>query len=140
MFVTRATLAPKKLYKIKGFVMQVRVYYEDTDIGGVVYYANYLKFCERARSEIFFERGLSPIGESGAFVVKSLSAEYLKSAVFGDELQITTKVIEKKGASISLLQEVFRGEEKLFCMNIRLAFVKDSKPSKIPPEIISLFE
>ena len=93
--------------------MQVRVYYEDTDIGGVVYYANYLKFCERARSEMFFERGVSPIIEGGAFVVKSLKAEYIKSARFGDILDVETKLSELKGASALLSQKIYRDGEPL---------------------------
>lgn len=119
--------------------MKIRVYYEDTDIGGVVYYANYLKFIERARSEIFFENGLSPIIEGGAFVVRSLRAEYLKSAVFGDVLDVKTKLADMKAASLTLFQEVFRGEEKLFEAYVKLAYVKDGRPAKIPSEAALLF-
>lgn len=119
--------------------MRVRVYYEDTDIGGVVYYANYLKFIERARSEIFFAKGLSPITNDGAFVVRGIKAEYLKPALFGDILDINTKVLDIKAASISLFQEIYRGDERLFEAQIKLAFVKDGRPAKIPQEVISVF-
>ena len=119
--------------------MKIRVYYEDTDIGGVVYYANYLKFIERARSEIFFEKGLSPIIEGGAFVVRSLHAEYLKSAVFGDVLDIKTTPKDIRSASLTLFQEVFRGEEKLFEAHVKLAYVKEGRPAKIPGEAALLF-
>ena len=57
--------------------MKFRIYYEDTDCGGVVYYANYLKFCERARSELFFQKGLSPHKDNEFFVVKSVMADYI---------------------------------------------------------------
>lgn len=119
--------------------MNIRVYYEDTDVGGVVYYANYLKFIERARSELFFEKGLSPIVDDGAFVVRSLNAEYLKPAVFGDLLDVTTSLKSIKSASLELFQEIFRGEEKLFEATVRLAFVRDQKPAKIPQSVISIF-
>ena len=118
--------------------MQVRVYYEDTDIGGVVYYANYLKFCERARSEMFFERGVSPIIEGGAFVVKSLKAEYIKSARFGDILDVETKLSELKGASALLSQKIYRDGESLFECDVKLVFLKDAKPSKIPKAALDI--
>ena len=123
----------------KEIKMNIRVYYEDTDIGGVMYYANYLKFIERARSEIFFERGLSPISQEGAFVVRSLSAEYLKPARFGDMLEIKTTPIEIKAASLTLFQEIFRDGEKLFEAKVKLAFLRDNKPTKIPQQMALLF-
>ncbi len=120
--------------------MQIRVYYEDTDIGGVVYYVNYLKFIERARSELFFERGLSPIVDGGSFVVRSVRAEYLKSAVFGDLLVVKTEFVEMRAASLTLFQEIFRGDEKLFEATVRLAFVQDGKPARIPQDIALIFK
>lgn len=119
--------------------MQIRVYYEDTDCGNVVYYANYLKFCERARSELFFQKGLSPHNDDEFFVVKSVQADYVKSAVFGDLLDITTKLIEKKAASIVMYQEVFRNDELLFKATFKLAFLKNYKASKIPIELLEIF-
>lgn len=103
--------------------MKIRVYYEDTDVGGVVFYANYLNFCERARSEAFFERGLSPVLENGHFVVKNLTASYHSSAKLGDLLHVKTSLLELKKVSFKLHQEVYRDEEKLFEMEITLAFV-----------------
>ncbi|HOI83626.1 MAG TPA: YbgC/FadM family acyl-CoA thioesterase [Campylobacterales bacterium] len=119
--------------------MQVRVYYEDTDVGGVVYHSNYLKFCERARSELFFERGMSPILDEGAFVVRSLKADFLKPAVFGDLLDVKTEFVEMKAASLVLRQSVLRGGEKLFEAEVRLAFVNGGKPSKIPQSAALIF-
>ena len=118
--------------------MQVRVYYEDTDVGGVVYYANYLKFCERARSDLFFQKNLSPHNENEFFVVKKVEADYIKSAVFGDMLDVTCKLIEKKEASVVMYQEVLRDGEVLFKGEFKLAYLKDYKPSKIPKELFEV--
>lgn len=118
--------------------MQIRVYYEDTDCGGVVYYANYLKFCERARSELFFQQGLSPHNNDEFFVVKSVNADYIKSAVFGDVLDIKTTLIEKKTASIMIYQEISRNKELLFKATFKLAFLKNFKPSRIPEHFFDI--
>ena len=120
--------------------IKFRIYYEDTDCGGVVYYANYLKFCERARSELFFQKGLSPHKDNEFFVVKSVQADYIKSAVFGDIVEVKTKLIEKKLASIVMYQEVFRNDELLFKGTFKLAFLKDFKTSKIPLEFFEIFK
>ncbi len=119
--------------------MKIRVYYEDTDIGGVVYYANYLKFCERARSNIFFERGLSPHNGDEFFVVKKVEADYIKSATFVDELEVTSKVVSQKSASLEIFHEIFRGEELLFTAKVKLAYLKNYKLTKIPKETLELF-
>ena len=119
--------------------MKLRVYYEDTDVGGVVYYANYLKFCERARSELFFQKGMSPHNGDEFFVVKHVEADYIKSAVFGDELDVTCELIEKKAASIIMYQEVLRDGEVLFTGKFKLAFLKNFKPSKIPKDLMNVF-
>ena len=103
--------------------MQIRVYYEDTDVGGVVFYANYLKFCERARSETFFQKGLSPVLEDGHFVVKDLCASYHTSAKLGDLLHVSTSLIELKKVSFKLYQSIYRDKEKIFEMDITLVFV-----------------
>jgi acyl-CoA thioester hydrolase len=119
--------------------MKVRVYYEDTDVGGVVYYANYLKFCERARSDLFFKKGMSPHNGNEFFVVKHVEADYIKSAVFGDELDVTCELIEKKAASIIIYQEVLKDGEILFKGNFKLAYLKDFKPHRIPKDLLNVF-
>src|SRR6218665_2282814 len=128
------------MLKIWSYWVKLRIYYEDTDCGGVVYYANYLKFCERARSELFFQKGLSPHKDNEFFVVKSVTADYIKSAVFGDILEVKTNLIEKKSASIIMYQEIFRNDELLFKATFKLAFLKDFKPSKIPLEFFEIFK
>lgn len=113
--------------------MHIRVYYEDTDVGGIVYHSNYLNFCERARSQLFFDAGRSPILEGGHFVAKHIEADYLKSAKFADILEVKTTLIELKNASFTLLQEVFRANEKLFSMRIVLVYIDfTGKMGKIP--------
>ncbi len=118
--------------------MKIRVYYEDTDAAGIVYYANYLKFCERARSERFFESGLSPQSEEGYFVVKSLEAEYKEPARLGDQVEVKTLLLERKRASITLQQEVVKEERVLFRMKIRLAYLCEGRPARIPDALYSL--
>lgn len=113
--------------------MKIRVYYEDTDVGGVVYHSNYLNFCERARSGLFFDAGRSPILEEGHFVAKHIEADYIKSAKFGDILDVKTTLIELKNASFTLLQQVFRDGEELFKMTIVLVYLNfNGSMSKIP--------
>jgi len=115
--------------------MHIRVYYEDTDVGGVVYHSNYLNFCERARSQLFFDAGRSPIGESGHFVAKHLTADYRKSGYFGDILEVKTVLKEIKKASFTLLQTIYRGEETLFVMEIQLVHLNHAgKMVAIPHE------
>ncbi len=120
--------------------MKIRVYYEDTDIGGVVYYANYLKFCERARSNIFFEKGLSPHNKNEFFVVKHVEADYKKPAIFADELEVTSKVVFVKKASLTIFHKIYREKELLFIANIVLVYLKDFKPTKIPAKILEVFD
>ena len=119
--------------------MQIRVYYEDTDTGGVVYHSNYLNFCERARSDAFFKKGLSPVLQSSHFVASKLEASYIKSARLGDILDIKTSLIKLKSASFELLQEVFLHDKKIFKMKIILAHIDfNSKPKKIDDEVKKL--
>lgn len=119
--------------------MKIRVYYEDTDVGGVVYHANYLKFCERARSELFFEKGLSPVFEEGHFVAKKIEADYIKSARLGDILGVKTRLDEMKNASLILIQEVTLQEQVIFRMKIVLACLShEGKMLKIPVRIREL--
>jgi len=123
--------------------VKIRIYYEDTDAAGIVYYANYLKFCERARSELFFSNGLTPQSENGYFVVKSIEADYMQPAMLGDTIIVETEMVEKKAVSIVLIQQVKRDDTLLFEMKIRLAYLQDGKPAKIPSqinELISLWQ
>jgi acyl-CoA thioester hydrolase len=118
----------------------VRVYYEDTDLAGIVYYANYLKFIERARTE--FVRGLGVDqgrlrAERGiVFAVRRVEADYLRPAKFDDELMVATEVLALGGARIELSQEVLRGAERLFAARVVLVCITDDgNPVRLPPEI-----
>jgi len=120
--------------------VQIRVYYEDTDAGGVVYHANYLKFCERARSELFFERGLSPEIDGGHFVVSQIEASFHSPAKLGDMLIVKNTIIDIKGASLRLKQEIFKEDKKLFSITSTLVFVIDGKPCRLKPHTKALLD
>ncbi|SFV67690.1 4-hydroxybenzoyl-CoA thioesterase family active site [hydrothermal vent metagenome] len=121
--------------------MKIRIYYEDTDAGGIVYHTNYIKYCERARSEIFFQKNIMPLdGDLSGFVVKNINADFLGFAVLGDMVEVTTKVIKKKTASVLLEQQIFKGEKKIFNMEILLVFVRDGKPKPIPDTLHNTFK
>ncbi len=121
--------------------MPVRVYYEDTDFSGVVYHANYLRFMERARSNHLRligadQRALFEAAERDtpgfAFVVRSMTIEFLKPARMDDVLDIVTEYEEVKGASILLRQQIRRGTELLVEAHVRVAFVCGGKARPIP--------
>jgi acyl-CoA thioester hydrolase len=120
--------------------MKIRIYYEDTDAGGIVYHTNYIKYCERARSEIFFEQGIIPQDNKSGFVVKNINAEFLGFAVLGDMLKVKTEVLQKKRVSVLLEQQIFKDNKKIFTMEILLVYVKEAKPSAIPKELQSIFK
>lgn len=122
---------------MKNHRLPIRVYYEDTDIGGVVYYANYLKFAERGRSEflrgIGYENRALIEREKKMFVVTALEAHYLSPARLDDLLTLETGLEEAKNASFSMKQTVFCGDNELFHMTVRLACVDlQGKPARLP--------
>ena len=121
--------------------MKIRVYYEDTDAGGIVYHTNYIKYCERARSEIFFKQDIMPLdGDKSGFVVRNIEAEFLGFAKLGEILEVTTTVIKKKAVSVLLKQEIYNQKNKnIFNMNILLVFVREGKPSPIPNKFNNIF-
>ena len=125
----------------KGFSMKIRVYYEDTDAGGIVYHTNYIKYCERARSEIFFERGIKPtLGDNNGFVVRDIKASFLATSSLGDTLEVTTKILIQKRSSIVLLQEVWKEKVKVFSMEVTLVYIDDGKPCRIPEVFRDIFK
>lgn len=120
--------------------MNIRVYYEDTDTGGIVYHTNYIKFCERARSEIFFERDMLPSeGDGSGFVVRNINADFLATSKLGDMLDVTSKILTLKNSSLLLLQEVWKDELKIFSMEVLLVYVDNGKPSRIPKIFTEVF-
>jgi len=126
------------------FEWPVRVYYEDTDSGGVVFYANYLSFMERARTEYLrhfgFEQDQLIEQRNTIFAVRSVQLDYLSPARFNDQLIVTAKITELKKASMLFEQKIYRQDqpEKTLCQGqVRIACLRADtfKPSAIPGEI-----
>ena len=120
--------------------MKIKIYYEDTDVGGIVYHSKYLNFCERARSEIFFSQGHNPIENDFHFVVKSINANFISSAKLGDDLFVKTKVKEIKKVYLTMIQSIFRESDnkKIFEMDVKLVCLNRTKISKIPNSFFKL--
>ena len=119
--------------------MNIRIYYEDTDAGGIVYHTNYIKYCERARSELFFEKGLDLTdGEKSGFVVRKIEADFLGMAMLGEMIKVKSKVLTRKSTSLLLEQSIYKDEEKIFSMNILLVFVRKGRPSRIPEHMFEV--
>ena len=118
--------------------MKIRVYYEDTDAGGVVYHTNYIKFCERARSEMFFENNITMDDKNGYFLVKSLEANFIKPSTLGDILEIKTKILTLKKVSVILQQDIYKNEEKIFELKVKIVYMQNSKMTSIPKEKLDL--
>ncbi len=122
--------------------LDIRVYYEDTDMAGIVYYANYLKYIERARSD--WVRGLGidqrAMKEAGqVFVVRRLEADYLASAHLDDELVVETEVTKVTGARLIMDQVVKRGVQAIFHAVVTVVVVSDSgQVARMPANIRQL--
>ena len=129
----------------KNFFHKLKVYYEDTDSGGVVYYANYLKFLERARTEALFSIGFSNKKIKEKFklliIVKSCNIEYKKSSHLEDNLTVRSFVKSITKTSFFMNQIITREEQAIIEAQVHLVFVDDrGKPVKIPEEIYSKFK
>lgn len=124
------------------FTWPVRIYWEDTDAGGIVYYANYLKYMERARTEWLRAAGIEqlPLKEQQGlmFVVVDLEAHYRKPARYGDELLVTCAVAERTRASLTFEQHIYRGDELLIEGKVRVACLdaNNLKPKALPKEFM----
>ena len=128
----------------ENFFHKLKVYYEDTDSGGVVYYANYLKYLERARTEALFSIGFSNKKVQEQFglliIVKSCNIQYKKSAFLEDELTIRSFVKSITKTSFFMNQIITKNEEIIVEAQVHLVFVnKKGKPVKIPQDIYSKF-
>ncbi len=123
------------------FSWPVRVYYEDTDAGGVVYYANYLRFMERARTEWLrdqgFEQPLLAEQQRVLFVVRAVQIDYLQPSRFNDSLQVTVEVDNVGGSRIRFLQRVLRGNEEIVRAVVDVVCVSTDtfKPVRVPAEM-----
>ena len=121
----------------KEFIHEIKVYYEDTDVGGVVYYSNYLKFLERARTEFINSIGLSNKKlleeHKTLIIVKSCNIDYIKPAKLEDKLQIYSTIDSFKKASFIILQNIKKNDDLIIKAKLKLVTVnKEGKPIKIP--------
>ena len=130
---------------MNNFIWPVRVYYEDTDAGGVVFYANHLKFFERARTEMLramgYEQDELSVSEGIIFVVRSVQVDYLSPARFNEQLQVSAKVSLVKKTSLTFEQSITRNDDVLCKGNVRIACldVQTMRPKAIPETLFSAF-
>ena len=123
------------------FYFPARVYYEDTDAGGVVYYANYLRFAERARTEFIrslgFEQQEGLQADRTAFVVRHCEVDYRAPAVLDDLLCISCQITEMGGASCTMHQEIMRDEKTLVAIDIKVVYVNlnTKRPIRMPEKL-----
>jgi acyl-CoA thioester hydrolase len=122
----------------------VRVYYEDTDLAGIVYYANYLRFLERGRSEMVRAAGISQLAmkEAGfVFAVRRVEADYLRPAYFEDELIVETRASGLKGASFEMPQRVLRGDEVLLEALVKVVVLNaEGRATRLPADVRAKLE
>jgi acyl-CoA thioester hydrolase len=121
-------------------VFPVRVYYEDTDAAGIVYYANYLRFAERARTELLRDLGIENARlmerQNLAFAVRRCSMDFVKPAKLDDMLAVETRLIDIGGASLTADQRVRRDQTDLVSMELKLACITiDGRPARLPAEV-----
>jgi acyl-CoA thioester hydrolase len=123
-------------------VLPIRVYYEDTDMAGIVYYANYLRYIERARSDWVREIGIDQLemkADGVVFAVRRVEADYIASAVFDDLLEVRTWATSIGPARMEMAQEVWRDETLLFRAAVTIVCIASSgKPCRLPAKLRSL--
>ncbi|MDP3261487.1 MAG: tol-pal system-associated acyl-CoA thioesterase [Tabrizicola sp.] len=118
----------------------LRVYYEDTDLAGIVYYANYLKFIERARTEWVASLGIDQMAlrasDGIVFAVRRVEADYLRPAKFADDLVVETVLQAATGARLVLVQTISRGGERLFSAVVTLVCLSETgAAARVPPQV-----
>ncbi len=122
-------------------VFPIRVYYEDTDAAGIVYYANYLKFAERARTEMLRAKGIGNRAmaetEGLSFAVRRVTAEYLSPARLDDLLEVHTRIIGIHGAAIDAEQDVVREGREIARLSLTLACIaRSGRPARLPSSVV----
>ena len=121
--------------------MKVRIYYEDTDAAGIVYHTNFIKYCERARSELFFQENFhKDFNKNEHFVVRNIVCDFVQTSVLGDLLEVKTKVLQRKNTSVILNQDILRGKELICSFQVVLVYVQNFKAIKIPDEVFEILE
>jgi acyl-CoA thioester hydrolase len=130
------TRSPEDAIPPSAFSFPLRIYYEDTDAAGVVYYANYLRFCERARSEWLRALGLGQqqlLASGGpVFVVRSVQADYLAPARLDDDLTVVSTIHDLKKVSVLFLQHIFREDKLLFTAEVKIVPVSPASGRPVP--------
>jgi acyl-CoA thioester hydrolase len=120
-------------------IWPIRVYYEDTDLAGIVYYANYLRFIERARSEMVRAAGVDQVAMKAAglvFAVRRVEADYLSPAKYDDRIEVRTTLAALKGASFEMAQEVWRDDTLLFRAHVTIVVLTETgRPARLPADI-----
>ena len=131
--------SPKRGERARPFSIPVRIYYEDTDVGGVVYYANYLRYLERARTEWLraagFELDVIARDMKAVFVVRRVEADYHQPALLGNMITVTAEPSEVGASRLVIRQRVLRSDELLLSATVTLAFIASdlSGPIRMPP-------
>lgn len=131
------------MYDCHPFSWPVRVYYEDTDAGGLVYHANYVKYFERARTELLRNIGVNQqdlLSQRVAFVVRHMDIDFIKGATLDNELVVLTLVSECRRVSLTFVQELLNAQGELMCratVKIACVDIDKMKPKPIPISIIS---
>ena len=115
----------------------IRVYYEDTDVAGIVYYANYLKFAERARTEMLRLAGVNQSEMAKrygmAFAVRNCAIDFRAPARLDDLIEVRSRFTEMAGATVSVAQAIWRDAEKLVCLDVRVACLRENgRPTRVP--------
>ncbi|MBM4146627.1 MAG: YbgC/FadM family acyl-CoA thioesterase [Nitrospira sp.] len=128
----------KSMHKLK-----IKIYYEDTDAGGLVYYANYLRFMERGRTELLSDKGIDVAeyhSKGYFFPVVHVDISYRRPAKLGEIIEVATEVVEITNATTTFKQEILRDNAVLVEATVKLACInRDGKPQKIPSGLASLF-
>jgi acyl-CoA thioester hydrolase len=124
--------------------LNVRVYYEDTDFSGYVYHSNYLKFCERARSDFLRVLGVDQntiFAEGGAFVVRRMTCDFLRPAKFDEVLTIESTPGDAAGARFEIKQRVLRGDDVLFTADVTAVFIDGrGRPKRLSTELLQAMD
>ena len=120
-------------------IHQLRVYYEDTDFSGFTYHASYLRFLERGRTEFLRDLGIvnSELHRAGglAFVVSTMTLDFLKPALMDDWLRVETTVLDLRGARMTMAQAIFRETACLLRAKVTVAAIRGGKPARLPPAL-----
>ncbi len=120
--------------------MNIRIYYKHTDCGGITYHSNYIDFCEMARSELFFQAGMSPTVDACHFALKNITCDFINVSRLGDMLEVSSQIKVLKNASFVIYHEIKRGDTLIFTMQATLLFLcENGKIGKIPDSYREFF-